>query len=81
MKDKRFNPEKRHRLDNPERRKDFPPERLLDKMNITKGDTLLEIGAGTGYFSVAATEYVGKTGKVMASDISELMLADIKEQI
>jgi ubiquinone/menaquinone biosynthesis C-methylase UbiE len=81
MEDKRFNPEKRHRLDNPERRKNFPPERLLDKMNIRKGDTLLEIGAGTGYFSVTAADYVGDAGKVIASDISELMLADIKKQI
>lgn len=78
---KQFNPEKMHKLDNEARRKLIPPKIVLDLMNIHENETLIDVGAGTGYFAIPALDYVGDTGKVVAVDISEAMLAEINRKI
>lgn len=72
-----FNEAKINKLDNPKRRRDLSPEKVLDHMNIEKDDILLDIGTGIGYFSVPATSYV-KEGYVIGTDISEKMLTEAK---
>ncbi len=53
--EKRFNPQHLHKLDNPERRKSLPPDKLLDLLKIRDTDTVLDLGAGTGYFTLPAS--------------------------
>jgi len=73
-----FNPENHARLSSDERRKLIPPEKILAMMTLKNGDVLLDAGAGTGYFAIPATTYVGENGKVIAADISQQMLDLIK---
>jgi len=78
--DKLFKPENMHRLDSGERRKLVPPDAVLDLMEIHPGDTLLDAGAGIGYFAVPAARRVGPGGRVFAADISRKMLDELKKR-
>jgi len=76
-----FDPEERARLDSPERRAEMPPEETLVKAGIRPGDIFLDIGCGTGYFSLPAARMVGPRGLVYALDVSGVMLADIRSRV
>ncbi|OIN99337.1 MAG: methyltransferase [Elusimicrobia bacterium CG_4_10_14_0_2_um_filter_56_8] len=75
-----FDPEERAKLDSPERRTEIPPERTLVRAGIKPGDTLLDIGCGTGYFSLPAARMVGPKGMIYALDVSGVMLADLRSK-
>lgn len=45
----------------------------LEKLNIKKSETVLEIGFGTGHCILSIAQSVGNTGKVYGIDISEGM--------
>ena len=76
----KFNPENISRLDNPERIKSLPPDRLLLKFGLKKGDIFADLGAGSGYFTFPAAKIVGESGYVYALDISEKMLETVKKR-
>ena len=76
----RFDPKNLARLDSPERRALLPPEKTLHTIGLTEGDTLLDIGAGIGYFSIPALDIVGPHGKVIAADLSSEMLAELQRR-
>lgn len=76
----KFNPAGMHKLDNPERRKILPPEKILSLTGLKEGDTFLDIGAGTGYFAIPAADITGETGRVIAADISPEMLDELKSR-
>ena len=61
-------------LDRPEREKEENTSKLLKNMNIQPGDTVADIGAGSGYhvFKIAP---VARNGFVYAVDIQDEMLA------
>lgn len=59
-------------LDSPERAKSFSPNELLKMLPIRRTDTILDLGAGTGYLSIPATKMV--SGFVYALDIDPKML-------
>lgn len=75
----RFNPEKAHKLDNPERRKLMPPERILQEFQIHPSDVVLDLGAGTGYFTLPASRMTEK--EVYALDLEPRMLALLQEKV
>jgi ubiquinone/menaquinone biosynthesis C-methylase UbiE len=64
-------------LDSEERRKRLPPATLLTAMGVGQGQSLLDIGAGTGYFTFAAAEIVGSRGHVTAVDPNPFMIAEL----
>lgn len=49
-------------------------DRLLDDAAIAPGDTLLDVGTGSGLIAFAALERVGERGRVIFSDIAEPLL-------
>ncbi|MDW5555466.1 class I SAM-dependent methyltransferase [Methanosarcina sp.] len=48
---------------------------------IKKGHTVLDLGCGTGFFSLAMAEMVGEKGKVISVDIQEEMLQMLRDKI
>lgn len=78
MCERRFDPAMMKKLDSPERRKQLPPDRLLEKLPVGEGETLLDLGAGTGYFTLPAARLT--KGKVMALDVEPRMLEVLKQR-
>ncbi|MFC2170823.1 class I SAM-dependent methyltransferase [Calditrichota bacterium] len=53
----------------------------LDRLNIKSGETILEIGFGTGHCLKQIAESVGDTGKAYGIDISDGMLEIAKRRL
>jgi ubiquinone/menaquinone biosynthesis C-methylase UbiE len=70
----KFSPEKASILEDDERYKLLEPEGTLRRFGLQEGMTAVDIGAGTGFFSRAASNIVGDAGTVVAADISSEML-------
>ena len=74
----KFSPQHAERLESQERHKLLQPKKTLSKFGLKRGMTFVDIGAGTGFFSRAAAEIVGKQGSVHALDMSVDMLEILK---
>ena len=61
-------------FDNPLRRIFHKPERMLSPY-VKEGMTVLDAGCGMGYFSIGMARMVGDSGRVIAIDLQERMLA------
>jgi len=57
------------------------PERLLDSLEIPRGSTVADLGAGSGYFSVRLARRVGPGGLVLAVDIQKEMIRLLKKKM
>ena len=57
------------------------PELLLDNIGILPGSTVVDLGAGTGYFTWRLARRVGDGGKVIAVDIQQSMLDRIAKEM
>src|SRR5262249_49839234 len=57
-----------------ERRNQESLELLLGRLGLRGGESVLEIGCGTGALTLPLAAAVGATGRVVAVDISEPML-------
>lgn len=79
MTNHRFDPTKLNKLDNPERRKAFPPEKILSLLQIGRNDVVLDLGAGPGYFALPAASLT--TGKVFALDVEPKMLEMLEQKV
>ena len=66
------------RLERPERYALLPPKKTLQHFGLKEGMVFADIGAGTGFFSRAAAEIVGRNGIVYAVDMSPEMLDYIR---
>lgn len=66
------------RLEGPERRRLVPQEEIISLMGLSTQDTVLDLGAGIGYFSILASE---RAGRVIALDIEPKMLEVLTERI
>jgi ubiquinone/menaquinone biosynthesis C-methylase UbiE len=73
----KFNVKNKSKLDNPWRRENFPPDKILQEIGISNEDIFGDIGCGIGYFTIPATKIVQE---VYAFDISKEMLDDIELQ-
>jgi SAM-dependent methyltransferase len=65
----------------PEREAEEQPDKALDLLNIAKGSTAADIGAGAGYMTWRLAERVGPTGKVYANDVQPAMLAILRRNM
>ena len=64
-------------LHNPLRPLLHPVRRTLERAHVEAGATVLEVGPGTGYFSVEASRMIGPGGRLLCLDIQPPMLAEL----
>lgn len=65
-------------LDSKQRERLIPPEDLISQMPIQQNDVLLDVGAGTGFFTIPMAEKTN--GKVYAMDPDTRMLKVIEDK-
>jgi arsenite methyltransferase len=68
-------------LENPQRDAEQKPDQVIAAMDIKAGETLADIGAGSGYFSFRFARKVGDSGRVYAVDISSDMILHMNRYI
>jgi len=54
------------------------PAKIIDDVGIQEGSTVADLGAGTGFYSMAAAKAVGANGRVYAIDIQQELLSRLK---
>jgi len=73
MNDKLFDPKKLAKLNDPKRFKILPPKFLFKALNKKDVTSIVDIGAGTGFYSKMFVDYY-KGATLYACDISTVML-------
>jgi ubiquinone/menaquinone biosynthesis C-methylase UbiE len=68
------------RFDAPERDAWQRPDAVIEALGIRPGQTVADIGAGTGYFSIRMSPVVGPEGRVFAVDLEPAMVEYIRER-
>ena len=61
-------------LDRQEREAEEAPSRALQLLNVQPGESVADVGAGSGYFTERLAQLVGPAGRVYATDIQQGML-------
>jgi len=56
------------------------PEKVLDRVEISEGAQVADLGCGAGFFSLAAAKFVGNKGKVYAIDIQQSALSAVEDR-
>jgi hypothetical protein len=67
-------------LDRPTREQEEQPGKVIDALELREGEVVVDLGAGSGYFSFRMAPKVGASGKVLAVEIQDQMLAAILER-
>ena len=65
----------------PDRDKKLQINRVMDLLGVTAGKNVVDIGAGSGWFTVLAARRVGTTGVVLAEDINPLAIEYIGKRV
>lgn len=73
----RFDAERRHLLKDEERLRWLPPEPILGAVGIAPGAVAVDIGAGTGFWTLPLSQLVGPAGMVYAVDVEPIMLEEL----
>lgn len=68
-------------LDRRERDVEEAPDDAIRLMDVKKGSTVADIGAGSGYMTVKLAKRVGATGIVYATDIQPAMIALLEKAV
>lgn len=68
-------------LDEPERDEWQRPEEVIELLECRAGMTVVDLGAGTGYFLRHLSEAVGREGRVLALDISRSSINGMSSRI
>ena len=80
MEQKRFNSQKLKKLNNPIRLKALPPEFIAKKAKVENPKVIIDLGAGTGFYSTPFAEMYLQC-KIYACDISDIMIDWMQENI
>ncbi|MGA3161971.1 MAG: methyltransferase domain-containing protein [Terracidiphilus sp.] len=81
MHGRRFPASEAHRLDNPARKEWLSPTEVIRALALHSGETIADVGAGTGYFSLPLAQSVGPEGKVYAVDAQAEMLSLLRQKL
>lgn len=67
-------------LDRPDRDATQQPEHVLDVLGVKAGQTVGDVGCGSGYFTMHLARRVGPRGRVYATDLQPEMLAMVEKR-
>jgi predicted methyltransferase len=67
-------------LERPEREAEEQPALVIEAMELKGGETVVDFGAGSGYYTFRLAEAVGPKGTVIAVDIEQKMLDFIRQR-
>jgi arsenite methyltransferase len=68
-------------LENPQRDAEQKPQEVMAALGLKSGETIADIGAGSGYFAFRFARHMGNNGRVYAVDISPEMILHMNRQI
>lgn len=68
-------------LERSDREETEKPEHVLDILAVREGDTVADVGAGSGYFTERLARRVGPKGHVIATDLQPEMLDLVHQKI
>ena len=68
-------------MDSPWRTRFFDPVTILEAAGIRAGQEVLEIGCGTGFFTLPAAELVGHQGRLYAVDPHPLAIERVTQKV
>jgi arsenite methyltransferase len=68
-------------LDDPARDAYQKPHEVITALNLKPGETIADIGAGSGYFTFRLAHHVGDAGRVYAVDVSPDMIVHLNRRI
>src|SRR5437660_9250172 len=74
----RFPAERRDVLKAADRNEWLPAEPILQTIGVGAGETAVDVGAGTGFWTEPLARLVGPTGRVIAVDVEPIMLNEIR---
>jgi ubiquinone/menaquinone biosynthesis C-methylase UbiE len=57
------------------------PARVVAALGVQPGETVCDIGAGPGYFTIRLGAAVGRTGHVYAVDVEPVILAALRDRL
>lgn len=58
-----------------------PPSKTLQGADVISGQTVLEVGCGTGFFTLPAAEMIGETGHLIAMDSLSGFIERVKKKV
>jgi len=68
-------------LERPEREDEENPTKCIEALELKEGDVVADLGAGSGYYTFRMAPKVGAKGKILAVEIEDKMLAELKKKI
>jgi ubiquinone/menaquinone biosynthesis C-methylase UbiE len=68
-------------LENPARDAYQKPEEVLKALALREGETVADIGAGSGYFTLRFARAVGESGRVWAVDVDPAMILHLNRRV
>jgi ubiquinone/menaquinone biosynthesis C-methylase UbiE len=68
-------------LERPEREEEENPKRIIESLKIQPGQTVVDLGAGSGYYTFRMLPLVGEKGKIVAVDVQKEMLTIIRNRM
>jgi ubiquinone/menaquinone biosynthesis C-methylase UbiE len=68
------------RFERPQRQSEEQPERLIEALRLAGGETVADLGAGSGYYTFRLAKAVGPKGTVLAVEIQDEMLAALRKR-
>src|SRR5881409_155448 len=67
-------------INNPLRRWLHKPEEILGRL-VSPGFTVVELGCGSGPFTIVLAQMVGSSGRVIAADVQPAMLTKVRTRV
>jgi precorrin-6B methylase 2 len=67
-------------LERSQRETEERPAQVLDALQLHPGEVVVDLGAGSGYFTFRMAPLVGKSGEVLAVDVQDEMLQTLTQR-